>query len=255
MGRKGTEAAKEAADMVLADDNFATIAAAVAEGRTVYDNIRKAVAWILPTNAAESLVVLAAMAFGLLLPLSPVQVLWVNTVTTITLALPFPFEAPERDVMRRPPRRADEPFLSRLLVWRTALIGLLGGVLTFLAFDLLEEAGASLAEARTVAVNTLVACEAFYLFAARRLGEAAFSRPALATVRPALVGFVLVWLFQLAFTYLPWFNEALGSAPIGPAGWAMAVGAGMVVLVVAEGDKWLQRRLAAGAAEPAASVR
>jgi len=255
MGRKGTEAAREAAEIVLADDNFATIAAAVAEGRTVYDNIRKAIAWILPTNAAESLVVLAAMAFGLTLPLSPVQVLWVNTITAITLALPFPFEAPEQDVMSRPPRRADEPFLSRLLVWRMALIGLLGGALTFFAFDLFERAGASLAEARTVAVNALVACEAFYLFAACRLGEAAFSRTALATVRPALIGFMLVWLFQLAFTYLAWFNEALDSAPIGPAGWAVAVGAGIVVLAVAEADKWLQRRLVAGAAEPAVSAR
>lgn len=255
MGRKGTEAAKEAAEIVLADDNFATIAAAVAEGRTVYDNIRKAIAWILPTNAAESLVVLAAMAFGLVLPLSPVQVLWVNTVTAITLALPFPFEAPERDVMRRPPRRADEPFLSRELVWRMAVIGLLGGALTFLAFDLFEEAGAPLAEARTVAVNALVACEAFYLFAARRLGEAAFSRTALATIRPALVGFALVWLFQLVFTYLPWFNEALDSAPIGPAGWAVALGAGLVVLAVAETEKWLRRRAGTAAAEAAASAR
>ncbi len=244
MGRRGTEAAKEAADIVLADDDFATIAAAVEQGRLVYDNIRKAVAWILPTNGAESLVVFAAMSLGLVLPLSPVQVLWVNTVTTVTLALALAFEGPEPDVMARPPRRPDEPFLSTVLLQRLLLVSLLGSGATFAVFEWYGAAGAGLAEARTAAVHALVACEAFYLFAARRFADPAFARPALATIRPALVSFLLVWLAQLAFTYGGPLARALDAAPVGPGAWAAATAAGLVVLAAVEVEKWLRRRRA-----------
>ena len=248
MGRRGSEAAKEAADMVLADDDFATIAAAIAEGRTVYDNIRKAVAWILPTNGAESLVVFLAVAAALVLPLSPVQVLWVNTVTTITLALAFAFEPPEPDVMARPPRRSDEPFLAPELVRRLVLVSVLGTVATFAAFELFARSGASLAEARTAAVHTLVAVEAFYLFAARRITEPALAPGAVASAGPAALAFALVVGAQLLFTYGGPLTAALDAAPVGTAAWGLALVAGGLVLLVVEGDKWWHRRRMAASA-------
>mgnify|MGYP000871449236 FL=1 len=125
MGIKGTEAAKEAASMVLADDNFATIAHAVEEGRTIYDNLRKAILFILPTNGGQALIVLVAVLLGMTLPITPVQILWVNMVTAVTLGLALAFEPPEADVMRRPPRSPTEPLLSGYFVWRIGYVALL----------------------------------------------------------------------------------------------------------------------------------
>ena len=131
MGRAGTEAAKQAAKMVLADDNFASIANAVEEGRTVHDNLKKAILFILPTNAAQALAIVAAILLGLELPITPLQILWVNMITAVTLALALAFEAAEGDVMARPPRRPDEPLLSGLLAWRVLLVSLLLVAATF----------------------------------------------------------------------------------------------------------------------------
>src|SRR5690606_13366406 len=125
MGRKGTEAAKEAAEVVLADDNFASIAAAVYEGRTVYDNIRKVIAWTLPTNGGEVLTIIVAMAFGMMLPMTPAQILWVNMILTVTLGLVLAFEPPEPGVMARSPRQANAPLLSPFMLWRIGFVSVL----------------------------------------------------------------------------------------------------------------------------------
>jgi magnesium-transporting ATPase (P-type) len=168
MRRKGTEA-KEAAEIALLDDNFASIAAAVREGRTVYDNLTKAITFLLPINGGEACAIVAAILAGSTLPVTPLQILWVNMVSSVTLAMVLAFEPTERDTMRRPPRRPDEPLLSGFLVWRVALVSalFLAGIFGMFAGSL--HAGLSLEEARTAAVNTLVVMEIFYLFSVRYL--------------------------------------------------------------------------------------
>jgi len=169
MGRKGTEAAKEASAIVLADDNFASIAHAVEEGRAVYENIRKAILYILPTNGAEAAVLVTAILFAFTMPISPVQILWVNMVTETLLSVVVAFEPPERGIMRRPPRPPAEPLLSRLLVWRTLLVTVLlaGGVIWLHQFELAR--GMSEAAASATAVNALVLGEFFYLLNLRHM--------------------------------------------------------------------------------------
>jgi len=243
MGVKGTEAAKEAAEMVLLDDNFATIVNAVHEGRTVYDNIRKVIAWTLPTNGGEVMTVLAAIAFGFTLPMSAVQILWVNLVTAVTLGLVLAFEPAEPGVMCRPPRAAQAPLLSGFLLWRVVLVSLLflaAGLGVF--FHALEQ-GRDLETARTLVVNTIVVLEIFYLFNVRYLGVTSITlRGALGT--PAvLIALAVVVSAQFAFTYLPAMQEWFGSRALSLADGAaiIAIGAGMMFLL--ELEKLLLRRL------------
>ena len=187
MGRNGTEAAREAAEMVLADDNFASIARAVEEGRTVYDNLRKAIVFILPTNGGEALVIIAAILFGRMLPITPVQILWINMITAVTLALALAFEPAESRVMRRPPRPPSEPLLTPFLLWRIGFVSLVLLTGTFGLFVWERSAGTDIETARTVAVNTLVLFEAFYLLSARRLYAPGLCRAALHGAGPAVV--------------------------------------------------------------------
>ncbi len=201
MGRKGTEAAKEAAEMVLADDNFASIAAAVEEGRTVYDNLRKAIVYILPTNGGEAGIVLIAILLGIALPITPVQILWVNMVTAVTLSLSLAFEPPEAEVMRRPPRDPREPLVSGFLLWRIVLVSVVM-VAGSLGLYLWETArGLPLEAARAVAVNTIVMGEIVYLFNCRHLAESALTREGFLGNRSALAAIGLLVLMQLGFTY------------------------------------------------------
>ncbi|MBM5812195.1 MAG: HAD-IC family P-type ATPase [Gammaproteobacteria bacterium] len=244
MGVRGTEATREAADLVLADDNFATIARAVAEGRTICDNLRKAIVFILPTNGAEGLVMLAAVAFGLVLPLTPVQILWVNTVTAVTLDLALAFEPAEPDVMRRPPRPPAAPILDAVLLWRIALVSLLVGGATLGLFLLGRRLGLTLPEARTLAVNTLVAGELFYLFNIRALSESVL-QPAVLLRNPlAWLAVSALVVLQLLFVYAPCMQRWFGTAPLAPATWLLPAGVGLVVLLVVEGEKALRRRRA-----------
>jgi len=239
MGRKGTEVAKEASQIVITDDNFATIVAAVEQGRTVYDNIRKSIVWILPTSFGEAFVIVVAVLFGLALPITALQILWINMVTTVTLALALAFEPPERDTMSRPPRRADEPLMSRFVVWRTIMVSMLFVIGTFSLFRWAIEDGATLELARTLSVNTIVMCEIFYLFNVRRSGRAGREGSSLMALRPALVSSALVLLFQLAFTYLPAMQHLFGSAPMAAGHWLMVIGVALAVYLVVEVEKRL----------------
>src|SRR5574340_856236 len=192
MGKKGTEAAREAAEMVLADDNFASIDAAVEEGRTVYDNLKKSIVFVLPTNGGEAMVIVAAILLGLTLPITPVQILWVNMVTAITLSLALAFEAPATDVMRRPPRAANAPLLDGFLLWRILFVSVLM-VVGALGFFLWEQArGASIEAARTVAVNALVMGEIFYLFNSRYLLAPSWGLRSFIDSRPILIAIASV---------------------------------------------------------------
>jgi magnesium-transporting ATPase (P-type) len=242
MGLKGTEAAKEAAEMVLADDNFATIAHAVEEGRTVYDNLKKAITFILPTNGGEALIVVAAIALGSTLPLTPVQILWVNMVTAVTLALALAFEPAESDVMRRPPRRPQEPILSGFVIWRVIFVSAILLLGTFGLFVWEQSRGAGVELARTVAVDTLVMIEVAYLFNTRHLRDPVINRSGLLGSRPVLIAIGVVLGLQLLFTYAPPMQVLFDTRPVSLLSWCLIVLVAVAALLLVEAEKWVCRR-------------
>jgi magnesium-transporting ATPase (P-type) len=241
MGIKGTEATKEAAEIVLADDNFASIERAVKEGRTIYDNLRKSILFILPTNAAEALVIVVAVLFGLQLPLTPTQILWVNMVTAVTLALALAFEPSEPGIMQRPPRSPGSSILDRYFLWRIGLVGTLVGGATIAVFLLADRSDDDLAVARTVAVNTLVFGQICYLFSARFLREASYP-PSRLFANPVAWGAVgVLTLLQLGFVYLPFMNTTFETAPLGIIGWIVPGAIGVMIFAVVEVEKAVMR--------------
>ena len=242
MGRNGTAAAREAAQMVLADDNFASIAAAVEEGRTVYDNLRKSILFILPTNGAEAMMVVLAVALGLTLPITPVQILWVNMVTEITLSLALAFEPAERDIMRRPPRRPDESLLSRFIVWRIVFVTFVAVAGTFGLYLWEIERGAELDAARTVAVNTIVAFEVFYLFNTRFLIASSVTPVALRATRFVWIAVAAIVVLQALFTHAPPMQALFGTTDIDATTWIRLACVAASVFVIVEIEKWLMRR-------------
>jgi len=243
MGINGTEAAKEAAEMVLADDNFASIANAVEEGRTVYDNLKKAILFILPTNGGEALVVLGAILLGFnQFPLTPVQILWVNMITAVTLALALAFEPPEPSVMSRPPRNSREPVLTSIFLWRIGYVSLILMAGTFGMFVWKQGQGVPIEEARTVAVNTLVMFEIFYLFNSRYMTAPVLNREGLLGNRYVLYAVGLLILFQLLFTYAPPLQALFGTAAIDAGVWLRIVLVAASVLFIVELEKALVRR-------------
>lgn len=242
MGRKGSEAAKEASEMVLADDNFATIAEAVRAGRTVYDNLKKAILFILPTNGGEALVLIAAILLGSTLPITPVQILWVNMVTAVTLALALAFEPAEPDVMRRPPRAAGEPILSGFLIWRVFFVSTLFLGTIFGKFVLAQVQGASVEEARTIVVNTLVVLEIFYLFSVRYLKASSITWRGVLGTRAVLIAVGAVTALQFMFTYAPFMESFFDTRPLSLAQGVQIVAVGVAVLLILEIEKWVQGR-------------
>jgi magnesium-transporting ATPase (P-type) len=244
MGLNGTEAAKEAAEMVLADDNFASITHAVEEGRTVYDNLKKSILFILPTNGGEALIILAAILFGFhQLPLTPLQILWVNMVTAVTLALSLAFEPPEQNVMRRPPRDTHEPMLTPHLIWRVAFVSVILMSGTFGLFLWEMEQGVSIEHARTVAVNTLVMFEIFYLFNSRYITASVFNWAGLTGNRYVLIAIGILVLIQLGFTYLPPMQSLFGTAAINFNTWVHISLVSSTVLFLVELEKYVVRHM------------
>ena len=253
MGITGTAASKQAADIVLTDDNFASIGAAIEEGRRVYDNLIKSLAFVLPTNLGLALILLCAVAFfpfqgatgELLLALSPIQLLWINLVATVSLALPLAFEAQEPDVMRLPPRPPGAPVLSGFLLKRTAIVALL---MTFAAVGVfLWEYHAELAkgvapdvaiaESQTIAVTTIILFQCFYLANCRSLRYSFLSVGAF-TNKMFYVGVALVLILQAVFIYLPPANDLFGSAPLNLNAWLKALGVSVIILPTISLEKW-----------------
>jgi len=243
MGRKGTEAAKEAAEMVLADDNFASIVAAVREGRTVYDNLMKVIGWTLPTNGGEALTILAALAFGLALPITPVQILWINMITAATLGLTLAFEPTEPGTMARRPRCAEQPILGSRLLWRIGFVSALFLLGAFGMFFWAEARGLPVELARTLVVNTLVVMEIFYLFSVRYVHGSALSWRGLLGTRPVLIGVALVTLAQFAFTYAPFMQTVFETRAVAWLDGLSAVFVGVAMFVVVEVEKLAWRRV------------
>nr|MBS0022276.1 cation-transporting P-type ATPase [Gammaproteobacteria bacterium] len=245
MGMKGTEAAKEASEMVLTDDNFASIAAAVEEGRTIYDNIRKAIVFILPTNGGQAGVLVVAILLGLhQLPITPVHILWVNMVTAITLALALAFEPAEADIMHRPPRDPREPILTPFMLWRVAFVSalLVGGSLGLFLWEL--DRGAALEVARTATVNLLMLSEVFYLFNCRRLTTSILSWDGLLGSRSVLLAILVLIGLQLLFTYQPSMQTLFHTAALDWAAWGRILTFGCAVLLLVELEKAFIRHLA-----------
>ena len=241
MGVKGTEAAKQAAEMVLADDNFASIVAAVREGRTVYDNIKKVIAWTLPTNGGESFAIIAALVFGLTLPVTPIQILWINLVTAVTLGLTLAFEPTEPGAMRRPPRDPGEPLLSAFLLWRIGFVSALFLTAVFGVFFWALQRGLSLELARTMVVNTIVVMEIFYLFSIRYVHGPSLTGPGVLGTPAVLIGVAVVVVAQLAFTYLPWMQFVFATRPVPLADGLAIVAIGAALFLIVEAEKRLWR--------------
>jgi Ca2+-transporting ATPase len=246
MGITGTEVAKEAADMVLTDDNFSSIEAAVEEGRGVFDNLVKFITWTLPTNLGEGLVILTAIFLGVTLPILPVQILWINMTTAGFLGLALAFEPKEPGIMLRPPRQPNAPILNRSMIFRITLVSflMLGAAFGIFTWEL--SVGATLAEARTAAVNAFVMVELFYLFNCRSMEKSVFELGFFSNFW-VLGGVVAMTLVQVAYTYLPVMNRLFQSAPVDLGVWGRTVAAGMAVFVIIEIEKrlWLKKAVVA----------
>lgn len=243
MGSKGTDAAIEAADLVLTDDHFATIARAVRGGRVVFDNIKKSLLFILPTNIGEAGIILVAVFSGLALPITAAQILWVNMITAITLSLALAFEPAEPDVMHRPPRPSAQPLITWRMASRILYVSLLMLAATFVVYEWEIARGSSIEMARTAAVNMLVFGELFYLFNVRYFTAHAFTRDIFTGNPVALwVGAILV-CFQLLFTYAPPMQQVFQTAPLDFGSWLLILGLGFAKFLAVEAEKAVLRRL------------
>jgi calcium-translocating P-type ATPase len=240
MGLKGSEAAKEAADLVLADDNFASIAAAVREGRTVYDNLKKVISWTLPTNAGESMVIVLALMLGLALPVTAVQILWVNLITGITLGLALAFEPTEAGTMARPPRPRNAPILSGGLVWHVVLVATLFMAAVFGVFTYAIDKGYSLALAQTMAMNTLVVLEIFHLFFIRNIHSTSLTWAAARGTKVVWTVVIAITAAQFSVTYLAPIQGVLGTAPVPVFDGLLIVGIGAVFFALIEIEKQIR---------------
>jgi len=241
MGIKGTEVTKEAAAMVLADDNFASITAAVREGRTVYNNIEKALLFMLPTNVAQALVILVAIVVGFVLPITAPQILWVNMVTSVALGLVISFEPHELDVMQRPPRAVSRPILDSFAIWRVIFVGLALLALTLSAFFWMKSQDAADELARAVAVNALVIGQVFYLLNSRFKTDSSLSIAAHLGNRYLPLGVGSVIILQLLFTYAPPLQQLFGVAAIPLDVWPWLFIGGFAFFLIVEAEKFIIR--------------
>jgi len=243
MGITGTDVSKEAADMVLTDDNFATIKAAIEEGRGVFDNLTKFISWALPTNLGEGLVLLAAIITGATLPILPIQILWINMITAAVLGMALSLEPKEPGLMERRPRNPRSPLLSRTMIWRIILVSIfiLAGAFGLFEYELSR--GASIEEARTVAVNVVIFVELLYLFNARSLTLSPFQLGFFSNPW-AIGGSLLMILIQLLYTYAPFMNTIFGSAPLPFILWVDIIAVSLGAYLIVEIEKWLRRKFA-----------
>ncbi len=236
MGRSGTQVAQEAGDMVLTDDDFATIEAAVEEGRGVFDNLTKFIVWTLPTNTGEALVIMYAVLLGTALPILPTQILWINMTTAVLLGLTLAWEPKEAGIMTRPPRDPQRSLLTAPVVLRTLLVSVLLVIGATWVFEHELAAGATVEASRTGAMNVFVAAQIFYLVSCRSLVGGVW-RVGLLSNRVLLAGVALQVLGQVAITYLPVMNAVFDTEPIGPATWGRVLLVALAVAVVAAADK------------------
>jgi Ca2+-transporting ATPase len=242
MGVTGTEVAKEAADMVLTDDNFASIESAVQEGRGIFDNITKFLTWTLPTNFGEAMVILVSTLIGVSLPILPVQILWVNMTTALILGMMLIFEPKELDIMQRPPRNPKSSILSNHSIRRIFIVS---GIIMLSVFVMFEwnqqKAGSTLEESMTIAVNMIVMIEITYLLNCRSLTEPLI-RIGLFSNKYIIIGIIIMVSLQIAYTYLPEMNLLFKSAPISLEAWMMIIVISIISFLIIEIEKWIGRK-------------
>ena len=243
MGITGTDVSKEAAEMVLLDDNFASIERAVEEGRTVFNNLKKTILFILPTNGGECLTLVAALLFGLLLPIQPLHILWINLVTTVALAITLAFDPVEPDIMQQPPRDAQSPLIDRGLVWRIVYVSVLISLGTFGLFFHELKLGSSLEVARGVAVNAIVFFEVAYLFNSRHLSDSVLNRRGILGNRIVWWGIAAVVVFQAVFTYWPVMNALFNVAPLDATMWLRVISASLALMLLVEFEKAIAKKV------------
>ena len=242
MGIKGTEVTKDAAEMVLADDNFATIIAAVEEGRRIYDNLKKTILFILPTNVAESFLIIASILFGTMIPLTPIQILWVNMVTSVTVSLALAFESIEKGTMKRQPRSPQTPLLSGYFIWRILFVSVLIGGLTLLMNQYLLHNGVDEAIVRTVTLQSIVITQLFHLYNSRSIRGFAFNKDFFANKAIFVVSFVLIAL-QLSISYLPFMHEVFGTVALPLNYWIYPIALGIFIFIAVEIEKTVMRAI------------
>jgi len=243
MGQKGSEAAKEAAELVLADDNFASIVAAVREGRTVYDNIKKVISWTLPTNAGEAAAIILALLLGMTLPVTPVQILWINLITAVTLGIALAFEPTEHKTLRRPPRARDEALLDGGLVWHIVLVAILFVCGVFGIFAYAIDRGYSVELARTLALNTLVVMEIFHLFFIRNMYGTSLTWKAVRGTKVVWTTVIVVTVAQFSITYLPPLQAIFETRPVPLLDGMLVVAVGIALFAIIEIEKQIRLRL------------
>ena len=243
MGQKGTEAAKEASLMVITDDNFATIVHAVKEGRVVYENLKKAIVFLLPINGGESISINIAILLGYTLPITPLQILWINVVSSVALGMTIAFDPAEPDSMKNPPRLANESLLSAFLVWRVVLVSALfaAGIFGIFQWSILH--GSTLEEARTYAANTLVVMEVFYLFSVRYLRVTHLSFQRLFNSSAVMIGIIAVFLLQAVFTYAPIMETFFDTRPVDFVHSFEIFAVGVSIFIILEVEKLIRRLL------------
>jgi Ca2+-transporting ATPase len=240
MGMTGVDVVKEVADMVIVDDNFATIEAAVEEGRGIYDNIKKFITWTLPTNVGEGLVILTSVIVGSILPILPAQILWVNLTTAILLGMTLAFEPKEPGIMERPPRDPKEPLLTPNLAFRIFLVGAILCLGALSLFFLAIHSGRTEEIARTIAVNFFVVGELFYLFNCRSLYYP-FTKIGVLSNPPLLLGASVMVVLQLLYTYLPLMHTLFQSQPITALDWLSVCALSALLYGIIELEKTLRR--------------
>ena len=243
MGQKGSEAAKEAADLVLTDDNFASIVAAVREGRTVYDNIKKVISWTLPTNAGEAAVIIFALLAGSSMPITPLQILWINLMTAVTLGLALAFEPTEEKTMQRPPRPRGEALISASLVWHIIFVSLLflAGVMGIYSYAIAQ--GYSEALAQTFSVNTLVVMEIAHLFFIRNIYGTSLNWKSVKGTKAVWITVAIITAAQFAMTYIPFLQGIFGTEAIAFKDGLLIIGVGVVLFFIIETEKQIRLRL------------
>lgn len=240
MGVKGSEAAKEASSLVLADDNFVSIVAAVREGRTVYDNIKKVISWSIPTSTGEAFTIIIALMLSMALPITAVQILWVNMITAVTLGIALAFEPTETNTMMQPPRVRNQPLLSGTLVWHIVFITALFVAGVFGIYRYAIEQGYTIELARTMAMNTLVVMEVFHLFFIRNMYGTSLTWKAVKGTKMVWYAVILVIIGQLAITYLPIMQTIFKTEAVPFQDGILVIAIGVALFAVAETEKQLR---------------
>ena len=243
MGKKGTEAAKESSKIVLTDDNFASIVSAIREGRRVYDNIKKVISWELPTSSAEACIIVVAILFGMVLPITPVQILWVNMITAITLGIALSFDTEGKDIMKRSPRKIDEPILNNALLWHIFYVTVIFLIAVFGVYYYAIDSSKSLEYARTFALNTLVFLEMFHLLYIRNYNVPNLSFSDLAANRVLWGAITVIFFAQIAITYIPLLQNIFMTASLSVFDFSMVFIIGVVVFIALEVEKRFRAKI------------